>query len=127
MGEFLFAMFVLGIVGIVHGNRSYIHSRLRAITSPTRNWPTTSAETHMISLRLSERFKPLLGTLLCVVLAAVVSIMGQGKPGKAALPMWFLTAVMVIIFRFGSLAGILGTIFSGIVSPRFSLSLSGVS
>jgi K+-sensing histidine kinase KdpD len=73
----------------------------------------------VISLRLPERFKPLLGTLLCVVLAVVVAIMGQGKPGKAALPMWFLAAVMVIIFRFGSLAGILGTIFSGIIFATF--------
>lgn len=73
----------------------------------------------MIKLRLLERFKPWLGILLCVALAAVVAIMGQGKPGKAALPMWFLAAVMVIIFRFGSLAGILGTIFSAIIFATF--------
>jgi len=33
--------------------------------------------------------------------------------------MWFLAAVMVTIFRFGSLAGILGTIFSAIIFATF--------
>lgn len=61
------------------------------------------------------RFKPVLGTILCGMLAVAVSLMGQSKPGKSALPIWFLTVIMLIIFRFGSLAGILGTIFSAVI------------
>jgi K+-sensing histidine kinase KdpD len=56
-----------------------------------------------------------LGTLLCATLAVAVSILGQTKPGKSALPIWFLAVVMLIVFRFGSLAGILGTIVSGAI------------
>lgn len=69
----------------------------------------------MATPRIPSKFKVLLGTMLCGTLAVVVSVMGQTKPGKSALPIWFLAAVMLIIFRFGSLAGILGTIASGIV------------
>ena len=69
----------------------------------------------MASLLISPKFKVLLGTILCAALAVVISLMGQSKPGKSALPIWFLAAVMLIIFRFGALAGVLGTIVSGII------------
>jgi len=74
----------------------------------------------VVSLLMPQRFKALLGTILCGTLALVVSVMGQAKPGKSALPIWFLAAVMVIVFRFGSLAGVLGTVVSGII---FALNL----
>jgi K+-sensing histidine kinase KdpD len=65
-------------------------------------------------LRIPVGLKPALGAILCGALAVVVTILGQSKPGKAALPIWFLAAIMLTIFRFGSLAGILGTIGSAI-------------
>ena len=64
---------------------------------------------------MDERLKPVVGTALCGILAIAVSLLGETKPGKSALPIWFLAVVMVIIFRFGSMAGVLGTILSGIV------------
>jgi K+-sensing histidine kinase KdpD len=60
------------------------------------------------------RFKAALGTILCGAFAIVVTLLGQSKPGKSALPIWFLAAIMLTIFCFGSLAGILGTICSAI-------------
>ena len=69
----------------------------------------------MTSLRIPPKIKVLLGTILCGALAVVVAVMGQSKPGKSVLPIWFLAAVMLIIFRFGALAGILGTVVSGII------------
>jgi K+-sensing histidine kinase KdpD len=69
----------------------------------------------MATRRMPPKLKPLLGTVLCGALAVAISLMGQGKPGKSTLPIWFLAAVMLIIFRFGSLAGVLGTIASGII------------
>jgi K+-sensing histidine kinase KdpD len=65
-------------------------------------------------LRIPFRWKAVLGAILCGTLAVVVTVLGQNKPGKAALPIWFLAAIMLTIFRFGSMAGILGTIFSAI-------------
>jgi K+-sensing histidine kinase KdpD len=69
----------------------------------------------MVILSLPVRFKPLLGSILCGSLALIVSLMGHDKPGKSILPIWFLAVVMVIVFRFGSMAGVLGTILSGII------------
>lgn len=69
----------------------------------------------MIQLRIDERLRPVVGTALCGILAIAISLLGQSKPGKSALPIWFLAAVMVIVFRFGSMAGVLGTILSGII------------
>lgn len=69
----------------------------------------------MASLHIPNRFKAVLETLLCATLAVVVSLMGQTKPGKSSLPIWFLVVVMLVVFRFGSLAGIWGTIVSGAI------------
>jgi K+-sensing histidine kinase KdpD len=69
----------------------------------------------MESGRVFERFKPALGTTLCGLIAITTCLLGQNKPGKSALPIWFLAAIMVIVFLFGSLAGILGTILSAIL------------
>jgi len=57
--------------------------------------------------------------VLCGTLAIAVSLLAQSKPGKSALPIWFLAAVMVIVLRFGSMAGVLGTIVSAIVFAVF--------
>lgn len=72
-----------------------------------------------VSVRTRDRFKAALGTVLCVALATAVSLMEQSKPGKSALPIWFLAVIMAIVFRFGSLAGIWGTILSGIVFAAY--------
>lgn len=69
----------------------------------------------MIHLRIADRLRPLVGAVLCGTLAIAVSLLGQSKPGKSTLPIWFLAAVMLIVFRFGSMAGVLGTILSGII------------
>jgi K+-sensing histidine kinase KdpD len=66
------------------------------------------------SVRTRDRFKALLGTASCVAVAVAVSLMGQTKPGKSSLPIWFLAVIMGIVFQFGSLAGLWGTIFSAI-------------
>ena len=63
----------------------------------------------------ADRLKPVVGTVVCGTLAIAVSLLAQSKPGKSALPIWFLAAVMVIVLRFGSMAGVLGTIVSGII------------
>ena len=72
-----------------------------------------------VSVRIRDRLKPLLGTLSCVALAAAASLIGQSKPGKSALPIWFLAVIMVIVFRFGSTAGIWGTILSGMIFAAY--------
>ena len=66
-------------------------------------------------MRIPPKLKVLIGTILCAAVAVVVAVMGQSKPGKSILPIWFLAAVMLVIFRFGALAGILGTVVSGII------------
>jgi K+-sensing histidine kinase KdpD len=53
------------------------------------------------------------------MLAVTVSVMGQSKPGKSALPIWFLAVVMGTVFLFGSLAGVLGTILSGTIFATY--------
>jgi uncharacterized membrane protein YjgN (DUF898 family) len=52
----------------------------------------------MATRRMPPKLKPLLGTVRCGALAVAISLMGQGKPGKSTLPIWFLAAVMLIIF-----------------------------
>lgn len=73
----------------------------------------------VINLPLPERAKPVIGALLCAILAAAVALMGENKPGKSVLPIWFLAVLMVAVFVFGSLAGILGTILSGIIFATY--------
>lgn len=86
-------------------------------STTTRNRREKAAKNYkaMARLRVPNRFKAVLGTLLCATLAVVVSLVGQTQPGKSALPIWFLVIVMLIVFRFGSLAGIFGTIISGMI------------
>ena len=72
-----------------------------------------------VSLRIGDRFKTVLGTVLCVALSAVISLMGQTKPGKSLLPIWFLAVIMVIVFRFGTQAGIWGTLLSGMIFAAY--------
>jgi K+-sensing histidine kinase KdpD len=38
---------------------------------------------------------------------------------QICLAIWFLAVIMVIVFRFGSLAGVLGTILSGMIFAAF--------
>ena len=72
-----------------------------------------------VSVRARDRCKAVLGILLCVALAAAVSLMAHTKPGKSSMPIWFLAVIMVVVFRFGSLAGIWGTILSAIVFAAY--------
>ena len=72
-----------------------------------------------VSLRIGDRFKTVLGTVSCVALAAAISLMGQSKSGKSFLPIWFLAVIMVIIFRFGTQAGIWGTLLSGVIFAAY--------
>ena len=69
--------------------------------------------------RIREGFRPVLGTVLCAAVAALFSFTGQSQSGKSALPIWFLAVVMAIVFRFGSLAGALGTILSGMIFAAY--------
>lgn len=80
-----------------------------------RNRPRRRSSLAVIHIRVADRVKPAVGGVLCGALAIAVSLLGHGKPGKAALPIWFLAAVMMVVFRFGSMAGVLGTILSGII------------
>ena len=59
-----------------------------------------SVKLSVIHIRIADRVKPAVGAVLCGALAIAVSLLGHSKPGKAALPIWFLAAVMMVVFRF---------------------------
>jgi len=72
-----------------------------------------------VYVRIRDRFRPVLGSVLCAALSAAVSFLGRSQTGKSALPIWFLAVVTVIVFRFGSLAGVLGTILSAMIFAAY--------
>jgi glycosyltransferase involved in cell wall biosynthesis len=62
---------------------------------------------------------PALGAALCSGIAALVCVFLQNSSIKTPLPIWFLLVIVFVVFRFGSLAGTLGTISAGLIFEAF--------
>lgn len=52
------------------------------------------------------------GTVACIVIAALLAFVSQSNPSKEFIPFLFIPVIALIASRFGTWAGILGTIGS---------------
>jgi K+-sensing histidine kinase KdpD len=63
--------------------------------------------------------RPVIGLAPCGVVAAFSTALFRTSPHKTAVPILSLALVLIVALLFGSLAGILGTLFSAIVFALF--------
>ena len=68
-----------------------------------------------IFLRPTHRLNPLFGSVLCAGAAAGLCTFFRNSSIKSAVPFLFLAVVLAIAARFGTAAGVLGTISSAVV------------
>jgi K+-sensing histidine kinase KdpD len=72
---------------------------------------------------------PTLGTLVCAVAAFSLALMLHNSSFKSFLPLLFLIVVVLTSFRFGNVAGRLGTVIAALIfaaflfEPRLSLGI----
>src|SRR5262245_13641079 len=64
----------------------------------------------------------IIGTLLCVSIAALLAGLFASSSIRLALPLICLAVVLAVAARFGATTGILGTVFSAIVLAYFVFS-----
>jgi len=60
-----------------------------------------------------------LGTSLCVLAAGILTLVVRSLPHKGFVPLVFLCVVLLIAVRFGSAAGILGTVGAAVIFAEF--------
>jgi K+-sensing histidine kinase KdpD len=60
-----------------------------------------------------------LGTALCLSAAGIAAFAFRSVPLKSFLPLLFLSVVLLVALRFGTAAGILGTIGAAIIFAEF--------
>jgi K+-sensing histidine kinase KdpD len=71
----------------------------------------------------------MVGAALCSVLAAGLTLTFYGSSFKTVLPVLFLAPILSVVLRFGSTAGVLGTIAAALIfasflfEPRLSLAV----
>ena len=70
-----------------------------------------------------------LGTVLCAVSAICVSLVLDDPEIQPSLPLLFLIIIVLTAIRFGSIAGIAGTVAAGLIfasslPPRWSLAVA---
>jgi len=68
---------------------------------------------------MKEWLRHVLGTAMCLIAAAILSFAFQAVPLKASLPVLFLGMVLFVAVRFGSAAGILGTVGAAVIFAEF--------
>lgn len=61
----------------------------------------------------------ILGVALCSVLAAGLTLIFYGSSFRAILPFLFLAPILSVVLRFGSKAGVLGTIAAALIFASF--------
>ena len=61
----------------------------------------------------------MLAALVCSSFAFVVSVAAQKKSDNSTIPLWFLAVVLVVVLRYGALAGVLATTLSGLVFATY--------
>jgi K+-sensing histidine kinase KdpD len=61
----------------------------------------------------------MLATLLCSSVALVVSLVARNKSWSGVIPLWFLAVLFIVVMRWGALAGVLATTFSGLVFAAY--------
>lgn len=67
-----------------------------------------------------RRWLPLsLGTCFCSVAATISTILFDGNPAKAYIPLLFLVVIALVAIWFGNGAGIVGTVIAGAVFATF--------
>lgn len=71
------------------------------------------------NLGWSARLTPMLAALVCASFAFVVSVAAQKKSDNSTIPLWFLAVVLVVVLRYGALAGVLATTLSGLVFATY--------
>lgn len=73
---------------------------------------------------------PSVGAFCCTALAiGVVGLFDQANLDEALLPLLFLVVIVPIAIRFGNIAGIVGTVISGLIfasflKPKWSLAIA---
>ena len=64
-------------------------------------------------------FAPVFGIGVCTVTAGALCIFLQKSSFKSSIPVYFLILVAIVALRFGSLAGILGTVLAAAIFALF--------
>ena len=59
------------------------------------------------------------GTVACMVIAALLALVSRNSPSKEFIPFLFIPVIALIASRFGTWAGILGTIGSTVIFAVF--------
>ena len=70
----------------------------------------------------SQRFQsldPILGVGVCTAAASSLCIFLEKSPVKPSVPIYFLLVVVIVAFRFGALAGMLGTLAAAAIFALF--------
>ena len=70
-------------------------------------------------MRSQQSLAPLLGVGICAVLASSLCLFLERSSIKASIPIYFLILVTIVALRFGSLAGMLGTVVAAAVFAMF--------
>ena len=60
-----------------------------------------------------------MGTSLCVLAATMLTLVARTVPNKGFVPLVFLCVILFIAVRFGSAAGILGTVGAAVIFAEF--------
>ena len=60
-------------------------------------------------------FAPVFGIGICTVTASALCIFLAKSSVKSSIPLYFLIVVTIVALRFGSLAGMLGTVFAAAI------------
>jgi len=72
-----------------------------------------------MSLMDREWGRRVLGTSLCVLAASILTLVVRSVPDKGFVPLVFLCVILFIALRFGSAAGMLGTIGAAVIFAEF--------
>jgi len=70
----------------------------------------------------SQRFQsldPIYGMGLCIAAASTLCLFLEKSSVKPSVPIYFLVVVVLVAFRFGALAGMLGTIIAAAIFALF--------
>jgi K+-sensing histidine kinase KdpD len=73
------------------------------------------------------------GPAACIAAAGVTSLVFYSSSIKNILPVLFLVLILFVVLRFGSMAGVLGTIAIGLIfaiflfEPRFNLLVADIA
>ena len=113
------------------GGRAFLHfCQLVEVCSAwmrTRRVEENAAESLMASSRLKQWGACSLGTMCCTVIAAGLIPLFSGSSIKSFLPLPFLLIIVLVAFRFGRIAGVLGTLASAFLFAYYLFEPEGLA